>query len=225
MSAPDWHSNAYPELRAARPWVMSEMIEAEPSLAQPIAGDPAVSELAAAVKRAHGAGERVVVTGCGTSGHAAEAVAELLSHGLGLPPGGVEMRQAFEAALAPWPGGLCIGISHEGETAATLEALAAARGAGAATALITSEPGARRHAELSVVTPLRDRSWCHTVGYLSPLLVGAATSEALRGAALPGSAVEELLAAALGLRRAAGEVGGRLHGARQLVAVGSGCDR
>ena len=225
MSTPDWHTPAYPELRSAPPWVMSEMIESEPALAPPIAADPVAAELAEAVRRARGAGAPVLVTGCGTSGHAAEAVAELLSDALGATPGTVRMRQAFEAALAPEPGGLCIGISHEGETAATLEALAAARGAGAATALVTSEPGARRHADLGLVTPLRDRSWCHTVGYVSPLLAGCAAAASLGGGSLDGGAAQALLAAALGLRGLAENVARGLHGARQLACVGSGSDR
>jgi fructoselysine-6-P-deglycase FrlB-like protein len=225
MTTPDWHTPAYPELRSTPPWVMFEMIEEEPSLAAPIAADPAAAELADAVRRARAADAPVVVTGCGTSGHAAEAVADLLSDALGATPGTVRMRQAFEAALAPEPRGLCIGISHEGETAATLEALAAARRAGAATALITSEPGARRYADLSLVTPLRDRSWCHTVGYLSPILAGAAVAASLGGSSLDGHAAEHLLVAALGLRGQAENVARELHGARQLACSGSGSDR
>ncbi len=30
-----------------------------------------------------------------------------------------------------------------------------------------------------LVTPLVDRSWCHTVGYVSPLLAGAAIAAGL----------------------------------------------
>ncbi len=48
--------------------------------------------------------------------------------------------QALEAALAPQRGGLVVGISHEGGTAATLAALDAAAAAGARTAAVTVHP-------------------------------------------------------------------------------------
>ena len=69
--------------------------------------------------------------------------------------------------------GLVIGISHEGATSATNAALAAARTAGAATALITvsdRSPGAAL-ADIVVATEELDQSWCHTVGYVSPITV------------------------------------------------------
>src|SRR5438093_240810 len=68
----------------------------------------------------------VITTGCGTSEHAAMAGALLL---------GSRARDAFEAALDPQDGGILIGVSHEGGTAATLAALAAAQDA--RTVLIT----------------------------------------------------------------------------------------
>ena len=57
---------------------------------------------------------------------------------------------------------------------ATNEALGAARAAGATTALITvgaASPGAAL-ADLVVLTGEQDQSWCHTVGYLAPIVVG-----------------------------------------------------
>src|SRR5204863_3214307 len=103
----------------------------------------------------------LVLTGCGTSEHAAMAGAQLL---------GGTARDAFEASLDPQDGGVLIAISHEAGTEATLAALRAAAGRGARTVLITALPERAPDGPLVVPTPLRDRSWCHTVGYLSPLL-------------------------------------------------------
>ena len=85
-----------------------------------------------------------------------------------------------------------LGISHEGGTWATIEALEAARRAGSGTALITArgESKATEQADAVLVTPMVDRSWCHTVGYTSPI---AAT---LALAAKPSPGVVETLVTA-----------------------------
>ena len=86
------------------------------------------------------------MTGCGTSEHAALAVAAQLDEALRAvdePGGWPEPRQAFEAALDPRPGGVLIGVSHEGATVPTVAALQAAGGLGAVTAAITANAGER----------------------------------------------------------------------------------
>src|SRR3954469_10413049 len=143
-----------PELRDGPPWAMEEMILAEPRLVEPILASPAAVEAAESIRE----GGPVVVVGCGTSEHAAMAGAALL--------GDATARDAFEASLDPQDGGVLIAVSHEGGTAATLAALDAARGA-ARTILVTARDG---DADIVVTTPLVDTSWCHTVGYVSPLL-------------------------------------------------------
>src|SRR5947209_8599377 len=171
-----------PELRKQPPWLMEEMVAAEPSLVAPILGSTApAGRIAELIKRAARDRSPIVVTGCGTSETAAMAVASLLAEaikrsGTGFPM--VHARQALEASEDPWPGGVCLGISHEGSTRATILAMEAARGVGAATVLITARAGspAVAIADAVFVTPLIDRSWCHTVGYLSPILAGAAVA-------------------------------------------------
>jgi glutamine---fructose-6-phosphate transaminase (isomerizing) len=190
-----------PELRAGPPWAMQEMIEAEPALVEPILSSPAAAEAAALVRATGGP---LVLTGCGTSEHAAMAGAELL---------GGRARDAFEASLDPQDGGVLIGISHEAGTPATLAALRAAERRAARTVLITALPERAPDGPLVVPTPLRDRSWCHTVGYLSPLLAlhaiaGEVDAEAARRAVedAPRPSVEPLA------------------GCERLLAVGSGAD-
>ena len=154
------------------------------------------------------------------------AVAEQLRHASG-DHGRIHSRQAFEAALDPWPSGLCIGVSHEGETKATVAAMRAAREAGAATALITAaaDRDAGEHADHIIATPLIDRSWCHTVGYLSPVLAGGLVAASQNDQGFDAQTPERVLRNGLGSRHQAEEVAGRLNGARQVVVVGSGADR
>jgi fructoselysine-6-P-deglycase FrlB-like protein len=199
---------------------MEEMIDAEIGLPSAIAAhaSDAAGELARAVRDAHARGAEIVVTGCGTSEHAAHGIAALLGEAL---DGRVAVRQALEAASEPQRDGLCIGVSHEGETAATAASLAAARAAGAATALVTAVPtaSAAAHADVVLATPLVDRSWCHTVGYVSPLLAGALVAGALAGDPFDAVALERYLVEA----RTAVDASA-LAGVRRLLAAGSGLD-
>jgi glutamine---fructose-6-phosphate transaminase (isomerizing) len=220
-----WHGEGYPELRDGPPWVMEEMIEAEPALAEPIADAPGADEIAGAVARAADAGEPIVVTGCGTSEHGSMAVAVLLGEALRATGSSAvpEPRQALEAALDPRAGGVCIGISHDGSTRATIHALATARETGAVIATI----GARDDSPIAaasdhvMVTPLRDRSWCHTVAYTSTILAGAAVARAIAGG---GRQDDAAIAGTLALRHRIARLALPLQGARRILAVGLGAD-
>ncbi len=245
-AAPEpWSSSTMPSRRDGPPFHMTEMIEAEPALAERILArlsGPAsgAAGLATAIRAAVERGRPIVVTGCGTSEHAAFAVAEILreaARAAGLPSlvgqGGVPVAiQAFEGALEErlgGDGGLVIGISHEGGTWATNLALERARKAGAKVALITvsdRSPGAEL-ADLVVTTEEQDQSWCHTVGYLSPIVAGLAVAGHLRAAPVPVVAIRSILGAGLAASLvAAAESLARAFGAvRQLVAIGGGADR
>jgi glucosamine 6-phosphate synthetase-like amidotransferase/phosphosugar isomerase protein len=170
-----WLTDDYPELRDGPPWVMEEMILEERDLPVGILDGtgPETADVAAAIREAAAQGDPIVVTGCGTSEHGAMAIAELIADAF--PDARVEAREALDAAFHPRKGGLCIGISHDGGTRATRLALEAARGAGASTAVITAHPATSVPAvsDHVVVTPLADRSWCHTVAYVSAIVAGA----------------------------------------------------
>ena len=106
---------------------------------------------------------RVVLTGCGTSFHAAQT--------------GGDAYQALEAVLAPPRGDLLVAVSHEGETKLTLEAAQAFDGP---VWLITGTekgPIAELADEVIVVTPEIEESYCHTASYTCAV----AALAALRG--------------------------------------------
>ncbi len=122
-------------------------------------------------------GASVVFTGCGTSFHAAQT--------------GGRAMQALEAVIAPPEADVLVCISHEGDTALTIEA---ARAFDGAVWLITGTDRSKLAEladELIVCTPEVERSWCHTASYTCAV----AAIDALRGndiGWLP-AAVEEAL--------------------------------
>ena len=239
-----WESTSQPSPRSAPPFHMTDMIEAEPAIAARIlerheAVSSGAAELARIIRRTVRAGERVVVTGCGTSEHAALGVADILRDAVRTadvrPPGHAARHepiaaQAFELSLDPPGGGLVIGISHEGGTAATNAALAAAREAGARTAIITvtgRSPGAAL-SDVVVETGELDQSWCHTVGYLSPLVAATAIGAHLTGRPVDDGlrdAVQSLVAAGVDRASIAEGAAGRLADRSSIVVIGSGVDR
>jgi glutamine---fructose-6-phosphate transaminase (isomerizing) len=239
-----WASSSQPSLRAEPPFHMTDMIDAEPSIAgrilerhEPVGS--AAAELGRAIRRTIRAGEPIILTGCGTSEHAAYGAAEILREAVraaDIRSAGQATRhepyaaQAFELALDPPPTGLVIGISHEGGTAATNAALEAARAAGARTAIITASdrsPGAGL-AQFVVETEELDQSWCHTVGYLSPMVAAAAVGGHIAGRPVDAAfraAAFELLRAGADRASIAEGVAGRLSGVQSMVIIASGADR
>lgn len=237
-----WASTSTPSPRDGPPYHMTEMIAAEAAVAERILGrlaEPgsAAARLADVIRAAALAGNPIVLVGCGTSEHGALGAAEILREalaGIGSPgrhgQGGAPIAvQAFEYALDPSPGGLVIGISHEGGTAATNDALDAAREAGSRVALITvsdRSPGAARaDPGLIITTDELDQSWCHTIGYVSPLLAAIAVAGHLRGTAPDRAAISQLLATSAEYASEAEAIATALADVRTLLVVGSGADR
>jgi glucosamine--fructose-6-phosphate aminotransferase (isomerizing) len=234
-TAPDpWDYLPMPVLRHAPPWAMAEMIASEPAvverIGQRLLADGSAAALAVAIREAVERGEPVVVTGCGTSEHAARGAAAVLRAACaaaGLPAPGPQSAQAFELSCDP-PRGLVIGISHEGGTGATIAALATARERGSRTALITASAGspAAQGCDIVLATVEMDRSWCHTIGYVSPLAAACITAGLVAGRAPDPSQIRQRLAtgldAAWGHHGAMGNAAAR---ARQLIVIASGADR
>ena len=235
-----WDYLPMPDVRDGPPWAMAEMIAAEPGLvgriAERVTADGTAATLAGAVREAATVGQPVIVTGCGTSEHAAMGTAAILRDAwrqAGLPGWGPVAAQAFELAQEPPGAGLVIGVSHEGGTAATVAALEAARGAGARTALLTGSAGApaAAAAEIVLATVEMDRSWCHTAGYVSPMAAAVAVGAALTGARPDAGELAECLQAGIDAAwrgadaRPATTLGRAIAEASHLLVVASGIDR
>ncbi|MBA3718484.1 MAG: hypothetical protein H0W87_09705 [Actinobacteria bacterium] len=106
----------------------------------------------------------VLLTGCGTSFHAAQT--------------GGDAVQALELVLAPRPDAeLLVLLSHEGETPLTLEAARAFSGPKWCVTAAPESPIAALCAEVIVATPELEESYCHTASYTCAV----AALAALRG--------------------------------------------
>ena len=106
---------------------------------------------------------RVVFTGCGTSFHAAQT--------------GGDAVQALEAVLRPPEADLLVLVSHEGETAMTIEAAQAFTGPKWLVTGKADSPLAELSEQVIVATPALEKSWCHTASYTCAV----AALAALRG--------------------------------------------
>ena len=214
-----------PPLRSGPPYAMTEMIAAEPALAERLvhrlSADPALPRLAAAIRTAAAEHRPILTTGCGTSEHAAMVAAALLSDALERTA--VWPVQALELARRPPHLGVVLAVSHEGGTWATNEAIAHA--IGSTTALITvshRSPGAGL-ADIVITTGEQDQSWCHTVGYLSPVIAAALLAAELRGQPLDPVVVRALLQIS-DHEPDAGATAAALAACSRLLVVGSGVD-
>jgi len=229
--APDpWAPSTMPPRRASPPYLMTEMIAAEPALAARVAEraahDPATASVVDWIQGAATSGEPITTTGCGTSEHAAMAAAELLTDAIGPQRGHlVRSRQALDVARDPQGSGVLLGFSHEGGTWATNEALARSRRVGARTALVTvsdRSPGAAS-VECVLQTGEQDQSWCHTVGYLSPVVVATVLAAAIAGESLDAVALRALLEVATDERQAE-DAADALAACSRLIVAGTGID-
>jgi glutamine---fructose-6-phosphate transaminase (isomerizing) len=230
-----WASTSTPSRRDGPPYHMTDMIAAEPAHARRLLvklADPRsrAAELAEAIRSTVVAGDPVTLVGCGTSEHASLAAAEILREAAiaaGHDRAIITSEQAFEAAQTPPASGLVIGVSHEGGTAATNAAMAAARAAGRATAAITvtdrSPIGAL--ADLVVDTDELDQGWCHVIGYLSPIVAAAAVGAHLSGRSLDPDAAATLLAQGSSDPAGAERVAAGIAGSSRIIVIASGADR
>jgi glutamine---fructose-6-phosphate transaminase (isomerizing) len=221
-----WHTEDYPELRSGPPWVMQEMIAAEPALAGEMLARPSAiaASIAKDIDAALRGGRVVTVTGCGTSEHAARGVAALIAAAVAREHRAlVRARPALTAALEP-SDGVCFAVSHDGGTRATALAVAAARGAGARTSVITHDASGSvaASADHVLVTPRHDDSWCHTVAYVSALLAGASIASSLGATSVDAAAARDVLTAAIELD--ARPVAQRLADRRVVLCAGAGID-
>ena len=175
----------------------------------------------------------LVVTGCGTSFHAASLGARLLQEALG-DSTCVRAIQAYDllhGTLLP-AGATVLGVSHSGETSTTNQALALARRSGIATRGLCGLPGTRMAevADAVLVTgSVHDHSWANTMSYTTQLAAFARLAESV--AAEPRKlfpngldGLPDLLAEVLGCESRMRRLAKRIASRRRLTYVGSGLD-
>jgi len=143
-----------------------------------------VAEQGDEVRQAVASARRVLLTGCGTSFHAAQAGAWMLRS---LSRGAIDAWPVPALELATSmpglrPDDLVIAISHSGGTPTTFRAIERARASGADSALLTGFPGSPAAARAGHVLPTgysEERSWAHTASYLAALATLAALANDL----------------------------------------------
>ncbi|MDP9226549.1 MAG: hypothetical protein M3P18_22460 [Actinomycetota bacterium] len=192
------------------------MINEQLDLPGRIAESGSVTLLSERLDEAESAGEPIILCGCGTSEHAARAAAAILHRAQ--PDAHVIARDAFEVRLDPPTRGLLIGISHSGETSATLGAVHTAHESGARSFLLTAAPDLAPEGTTVIPTPLYDQSWCHTVAYTSPLLTVALATGMKQGSAR--SVIERELSS----RHERARDAEMLLSCDRLLVIGSGVD-
>jgi glutamine---fructose-6-phosphate transaminase (isomerizing) len=106
----------------------------------------------------------VVVTGCGTSFHAAATVPRV-DHRLDGGYSGTRVEHALECAIRPPLADILVLVSHEGATRLTLEAAQAFAGRKWLVTGKAEGPIAELCEEVIVATPEIERSYCHTASY------------------------------------------------------------
>jgi len=202
---------------------MHDAIYAQPGALRLLARANAAA-LATAAGRVQRAA-RVVITGVGSSWHAAR-VGELLLADVGKL--GLRARAIHAFPLSRyWPAldanDALIAVSHRGTTRDTVEALGRARTAGAATVAVNGK-GARLPADVTLRTVDEEASETHTVGYTAALALLAALAVAVGGDERTGHALEsvpDLLALLLG-QESWDDLAARYGERRRYYFVGGG---
>jgi glutamine---fructose-6-phosphate transaminase (isomerizing) len=106
----------------------------------------------------------VVVTGCGSSFHAAYTVPRV-EHRLDGGYAGTRVEHALECVMRPPRADLLVLVSHEGATRLTLEAARASEGRKWLVTGKAEGPIAELCEEVIVATPEVEKSYCHTASY------------------------------------------------------------
>ena len=163
------------------------------------------------------------MAGCGTSEHAAMAITALLEDCPPPVPGRGHGSRSISRSTRPVAAS-CSASPTTAGPARRCSRCRRRRRPAPTTAAVTARPDSSiaGAADVTLVTPLVDRSWCHTVAFSSAILAGAAIAYADRGTAWSRAATTSVAAAlASGAARTAGR---RLHPAGRIVTAGMGDD-
>lgn len=179
-----------------------------------------------------GSTRHLIVTGCGTSFHAARIGAGVLQEALDAAT--VHAIHAYDLLHGYVLPADCtvLGVSHSGATSTTNQALGLARRSGVATRGLCGLPGSRMGEvaeEMLVIGSVHDHSWANTMSYTTQLTAFARLAEAV--AAEPRElfpsgvdGVPGLLDGALACEGRVRRLAKRVAARNRLTVLGSGLD-
>lgn len=192
---------SFADPRDRHPFHMHDMI-----LGQPAFVEETLRRMRTADARSFlGTPRTLVVTGCGTSFHAAMYGAEVLQAALG-DRAAVRATHAYDLVNGDPPEGVdvVLGISHSGNTSTTNRALAIARRSGARAMGLCGLPESPMDEvadEVLAIGSTHDRSWANTMSYTTQLTALACLATSA-GSGLRSVTAESLAAIPRKMRRA-----------------------
>src|SRR5438132_2471025 len=165
---------AFPNARGRHPFHMHDMIGSQPTRVEEAIQRVRASDFGSSLARAR----HLVLTGCGTSFHAAMYGARVLQ-AAARAGNVVEAVHAYDLANRPYPPGRAtiLGVSHSGTTPTTNQALARAKRAGHRVLGVCGLPDTKMEEIVRrtlVIGSMHDRSWANTMSYTTQLAAFAA---------------------------------------------------
>src|SRR5438309_9335537 len=160
---------AFPNARGRHPFHMHDMIGSQPTHVEEAIQRVRASDFGSSLARAR----HLVLTGCGTSFHAAMYGARVLQ-AAARAGNVVEAVHAYDLANRPYPPGRAtiLGVSHSGTTPTTNQALARAKRAGHRVLGVCGLPDTKMEEIVRrtlVIGSMHDRSWANTMSYTTQL--------------------------------------------------------
>ena len=222
------------EKRAAHPYHMYDAIRQQPDrVAQVLSGQRALVERAAGAAAMR---DRLLFVGIGTSYHAAQ-IGEQFLRNLTSGRATAHVEQSFELVHYPLALGAddaAVAISHRGWKNYSVQAVRAAKAAGALTIAITGRDGGEgiRAADFVIPTCEQEVSFAHTKSYTTALAALAllalhiaerrSLSDGSASARAALEATPEAMREALGCENAAREAAKAVAARQRLIFVGAG---
>jgi glucosamine--fructose-6-phosphate aminotransferase (isomerizing) len=218
----------FPDARGRHPFHMHDMIGSQPTHVEEAIRRVRASDFGLSVARAR----HLVLTGCGTSFHAAMYGARILQ---AAARGGavVEAVHAYDLANRPLPSGrpTILGVSHSGTTPTTNQALARAKRAGHRVLGVCGLPDTKMEEIVRrtlVIGSMHDRSWANTMSYTTQLAAFAALAshqrrdrvDLTRGV----SRMPQVIRKTLETERAIGEIARPIARRDKITFLGAGFD-
>ena len=219
---------AFPDPKSRHPFHMHAMIRGQPSFLEETLRRVDQSDVGSFLGRPR----RLIVTGCGTSFHAAMYGARVLQEALpAVPVAAIHAYDLASGGFAPAKGTI-LGVSHSGSTPTTNRALVRVGRRGCRTIGICGLPGTpmEEYVERTlVIGSTHDRSWANTMSFTTQLAAFASIAE--RAGEPQGNAFRRAIHAlprtvqrALGCERIVRRLAGPIARRSRVTFLGSGLD-